>query len=84
MSTKTDKSIIGLKELRENVEVFIKRVQAGESLTVVRRSRPVFRLTPIDTVEDDTWETVVDCTDAQHPNDVSATTLLNRLKQTHG
>ena len=55
------KSIIGLKELRENTETYIKRVGRGESITVMRRSSPLFRLTPIDT-EELGWETVIDFT----------------------
>ena len=55
--------IIGLKELRENTETYIKRVQKGESLIVMRRSLAVFRISPpyedSDDVESE-WETVVD------------------------
>lgn len=56
------KNIVGLKELRENMETYIKRVQKGESLTVVRRSEPVFRITPVDTDDEAGWETVIDFT----------------------
>lgn len=59
--TPKPKSIIGLKELRENTETYIKRVGRGESITVMRRSSPLFRLTPIDT-EELGWETVIDFT----------------------
>lgn len=54
-------NIIGLKELRENTETYIKRVNRGESITVVRRSTPLFRLTPVD-AEEIGWETVIDFT----------------------
>ncbi|HUY05327.1 MAG TPA: type II toxin-antitoxin system prevent-host-death family antitoxin [Candidatus Paceibacterota bacterium] len=54
-------NIIGLKELRENMETYISQVEKGKSFTVVRRSRPVFRVTPVDEWGDDgVWETVVD------------------------
>lgn len=55
--------IIGLKDLRENTEHYIKAVGRGKSFTVVRRSRPVFKMTPVDEWGDEgTWETVVDFT----------------------
>lgn len=61
MNTKIRKnSIVGLKELRENMEVYIKRVNKGESLTVFRRSTPLFQIAPIDEDDDGNWETIVD------------------------
>jgi len=54
-------NIIGLKELRENMETYISQVKKGKSFTVVRRSSPVFRVTPVDELGDEgVWETVVD------------------------
>src|SRR3989304_5550455 len=38
--------IVGVKELRENLEKYINRVNKGESFTVVRRSKPVFKISP--------------------------------------
>ena len=53
--------IIGLKELREIMGTYISKVEKGKSFTVVRRSRPVFRLMPVDEWGDEgTWETVLD------------------------
>ncbi len=54
-------NIVGLKELRENIDAFITQVNKGRSFIVVRKSKPVFKLSPI--VEEETdWETVVDFT----------------------
>ncbi len=54
-------NIIGLKELRENMETYISQVKEGKSFTVVRRSSPVFRVTPVDEFGDEgVWETAVD------------------------
>ncbi|OGE82563.1 MAG: hypothetical protein A2846_00345 [Candidatus Doudnabacteria bacterium RIFCSPHIGHO2_01_FULL_49_9] len=53
-------TIVGLKEFRENVESFAKRVSKGRSFIVVKRSKPIFRVAPLDEVE--RWETVVDFT----------------------
>jgi prevent-host-death family protein len=51
---------IGLKDLRENMGTYIDRVNQGESLTIFRRSTPLFKITPIDDVNEDNWETVID------------------------
>ena len=51
---------IGLKDLRENMETYIDRVNMGESLTIFRRSTPLFKITPIDDADESNWETVVD------------------------
>jgi prevent-host-death family protein len=61
MNIKTKSTTVGLKELRENMEVFINRVNKGESITVYRRSTPLFKLTPIDE-EEGGWETIIDFT----------------------
>lgn len=58
--TTTKSNIVGLKELREDMEKYITLVDQGESFTVVRRSRPVFKIAPVD--EESGWETVVDFT----------------------
>ncbi len=65
MATKnnTQSKIIGLKDLRENMEGYIQQVGKGRSFTVVRRSKPVFKVMPVDEWGDEgIWETVVDFT----------------------
>ncbi len=52
------KTIIGVKELRENLDTFVKKVNKGMSFTVVKRSKPIFNITPIESGID--WEVVVD------------------------
>ncbi len=54
-------SIIGLKELRENMDVYIAKVGKGKSFTVVRRSKPVLKISSPDE-EPELWERVVDFT----------------------
>lgn len=61
---KTKENIVGLKELRTNMDRYVSRIGRGESFTVLRRSRPVFRLTPVDDDENG-WETIVDFTKIQ-------------------
>lgn len=53
--------IVGLKELRENTEVYIKSVEKGDSFVIVRRSKPVFKIAPVGE-EDEIWEDVIDFT----------------------
>jgi prevent-host-death family protein len=40
---------IGIRELRQNASVWLRRVEAGESFEVTDRGRPVARLVPIRT-----------------------------------
>ena len=58
--------IIGLKELRLNTENYIAQVKKGDSFIVVKRSEPVFKISPyqfeeIDLKDDGPgWKTMVD------------------------
>lgn len=82
MTSNTKKSIVGLKELRENMETYIDRVNQGESITVFRRSTPLFKLMPIDQ-EEMGWETVIDFTEI-NPDGVSGKDVLKAIKKVHG
>jgi len=56
-------TVIGLKDLRENTKRYISHVKKGRSFLVVRRSKPIFRVSPVDDWGDEgVWETVVDFT----------------------
>ncbi|MBI5153113.1 MAG: hypothetical protein HZA36_01505 [Parcubacteria group bacterium] len=53
--------IVGLKELRQNMETYASEVKKGKSFIIVKRSKPIFKLSPPD--EDmDLWECVIDGT----------------------
>ena len=60
--------IIGLKELRLNTESYIAQVKKGNSFIVVKRSEPVFKISPyqfeeIDLKDDGPgWKTLIDFT----------------------
>jgi prevent-host-death family protein len=43
---------VGVRELRQNLSVYLRRVRAGESLEVTERGRPVATLQPIVNTED--------------------------------
>ena len=62
MKTKDTKdNIVGVKELRQNLDKYITEVKKGKTFTVFRRSKPVFKLTsPVS--EEEMWETVIDFT----------------------
>jgi len=54
-------SIVGLKELRENIDSYISAVERGRSFVVVRKSKPVFKISsPEDS--DELWEKIIDFT----------------------
>jgi prevent-host-death family protein len=74
-------SIIGLKELRENTGRYIAATERGHSFTVVRRSRPVFKMIPVDKWGDEgQWETVLDLTKGKYKN-MTAGELLTRFRE---
>ena len=76
------KKIVGLKELRENMQTYITKVQNGEQITVFRRSTPLFTINPIDS-EESGWETVIDFTEIDKEG-ISAKDILKLLKHTYG
>lgn len=73
--------IIGLKELRENMEKYATQVKMGRSITVYKRSVPLFKLIPVDDDEDDAnWETLIDFrTFPGYENGIPVDELLTRL-----
>ena len=54
-------SIVGLKELRENIDSYINAVEKGRSFVVVRKSKPVFKISSLEE-SDELWEKIVDFT----------------------
>lgn len=51
--------MIGLKELRERLPDYEKRIRKGASFVVMKRSKPIFKIGPVD---EGAWETVIDFT----------------------
>ncbi|MEI6238415.1 MAG: type II toxin-antitoxin system prevent-host-death family antitoxin [bacterium] len=59
-------NIIGLKELRENTEKYIRQIDLGHSFVVVKKSKPVFKISPIDEWGDEgIWESYGDLSKVQ-------------------
>ncbi len=42
---------IGIRELRQNASVYVRRAEAGETIEVTDRGRPVARLAPLPAAE---------------------------------
>ena len=83
MRTKIQKkNIVGLKELRENMEKYITRVNNGESIIVFRRSTPLFRLSPIDE-DEGMWETIINFP-KEIGHGVPIEELLESMRKMHG
>jgi len=53
--------ILGLKELRENMQKYASRIEKGESFIIVKKSKPLFKISSLDENEE-MWETVIDFT----------------------
>jgi len=53
-------NLIALKDLRLNMEKYATEVKAGKSFIVLKQSKPLFKITPID--DDDSWEEVINFT----------------------
>jgi len=70
--------ILGLKELRENMQKYASLVEKGESFIVVRKSKPVFKIVPPES--EDQWETVADFTEI-NKNGVDAEKILKALRK---
>ena len=67
--------LVGLKQFRERLATYEKKIRAGASFTVVRRNRPIFTAAPVDSGD---WETVIDFTKLK-AGGVNIHDVLNRL-----
>ncbi|MBI1755102.1 hypothetical protein HY250_04860 [Candidatus Azambacteria bacterium] len=54
-------TIIGLKELREHTQQYIDAARRGKSFIVIRKTTPVFKITPLNEGSGE-WEEVADFT----------------------
>lgn len=71
------KTIIGLRELREHINIYIDEVNKGKSFIVVKRSRPVLKISSPEE-ESEVWEEVVDFTKIRKGG-VAISDMLSRL-----
>ncbi|MFH1423399.1 MAG: type II toxin-antitoxin system prevent-host-death family antitoxin [Candidatus Nealsonbacteria bacterium] len=70
-------SIVGLKELRENINTYISAVEKGRSFVVVRKSKPVFKISSLAEAEE-LWESLIDFTKIKKGG-VGINQLLSRI-----
>lgn len=70
-------SIVGLKALRENINTYIRAVERGDSFVVVRKSKPVFKISSLNETNE-LWERVVDFTTVKKSG-IALDQLLSRL-----
>lgn len=69
-------TFVGVKELRENLGRYIAHIAKGQSFTVIKRTQPVFKISPI--ADDGQWEEVVDFTRLKKGG-VKINEILSRL-----
>ena len=53
-------NIIALKDLRLNMAKYVQEIKSGRSFVVVKRSKPIFRIAPLES--DNQWEEIGDFT----------------------
>lgn len=75
------KSVISLKELRENLPKYEARIAKGDSFIVFKRSKPIFRIAPVD--DEEGWETIIDFRTVRKGG-VPAKELLRELRIMRG
>jgi len=68
-------NIVGLKNLRQNLADYAKKVARGQSFIVFKQSKPLFKISPID---NDQWEEMVDFTKIKKGG-VNINDILSRL-----
>ncbi len=69
-------STVSLKELREQFPSYIEEIAKGKSFTVVKRSKPIFQINPVN--DEGSWSTIADFT-AVDKDGVLADDVLNAL-----
>ena len=70
-------SIVGLKNLREHMETYISQVEKGESFIVMRRSKPIFKISSVEE-NNEMWERVIDFTKIKKGG-IAVAELIKRL-----
>lgn len=70
--------ILGLKELRENMQKYASLVEKGQSFIIVKKSKPLFKI--ISSESEEQWETVADFTKI-NKNGVPAKEILKALRK---
>lgn len=72
----TKENILAFKDFRLNAPKYLKQVAEGKSFLVIKRSRPAFRIEPVNEI----WETIGDFS-KMPGGGVSIDVLLKALKK---
>lgn len=74
--------IVPIKEFRKNLAYFADLAQQGDSIIVIRRSAPVFKVVPIEHLEvEDKWENEIDFTEGEKKKGIPAKKLLEAMEE---
>ncbi len=73
---------ISIKDLRKNLATVADQVLTGKSFTVFRRSKPVFKIVPIEENfdEEDGWVDFIDFTEGGEKDGMKAEEFLKILR----
>jgi len=74
-------NMIALKDLRLNMEKYVNEVSSGKSFIVLKQSKPIFKLSPVNEIkseEGERWEEVINFTKIKK-NGVDLDALLASL-----
>ncbi|MDP3992872.1 MAG: type II toxin-antitoxin system prevent-host-death family antitoxin [bacterium] len=66
--------MVGLKELRQNINKYVTKVNEGKNIIVLRRSKVLFKVVPAE----EEWEEMVDFTQIKRGG-VDINEILSRL-----
>jgi len=77
MNTLDQENTISLKELRDQFPKYIEAINNGRSFTVVKRSKPIFQISPIS--DEGQWTTIIDFTELADDG-VPANDILKALE----
>ncbi|KKP37339.1 hypothetical protein A2483_02105 [Candidatus Peregrinibacteria bacterium RIFOXYC2_FULL_33_13] len=73
--------IIPIKEFRKNLSHYTDFVQQGNTLIVIRRSKPAFKIIPLTEDEKEgKWKTLIDFTE-DYPDGIPAEILLKKIEK---
>ena len=72
-------NIVGVRELRENLQIYVDEVGRGKSFVVLRKSKPLFKISPYDE-DDELREEVIDFTKIRKGG-VPAEEVLSKIKK---
>ncbi len=67
-------NIVSLKKLREDTQKYIDQVKQGHSFVVLKRSNPIFKISPVD----ENWEEVINFTEIKKEG-VDIDNLIKKL-----